>query len=291
MPPLQTMAKMLAKVTFEAQMKKLPVNFKMPSGQKPKEHYDAAWSAADHAGGGPPSPRPFFYNASTLKDHADTAKKIGEQFKEFMDTSIDKTLSAIDMFRAQAKLKDLKVMSVSAIGAPGCLDGPKLKDTVPYKTWIGKNDNEKKWIKNIVETMTTQWDGWVSMVMVPGLPWYPAFAAMPMPMAPPTPGIPMPVITCPSAKMAEVAVSIKLKTALCDSHDSGLKDKDEDKQFEAFYTAFATGMSTVFLMWLPMQQFMTCMGKGPVPTYAPPYCPVGPVMGGDNVPAPGHLAC
>ena len=31
------------------------------------------------------------------------------------------------------------------------------------------------------------------------------------------------------------------------------------------------------------------MGKGPVPTYAPPYVPVGPVAMGDNISAPGRL--
>ena len=36
---------------------------------------------------------------------------------------------------------------VCAIGTPGCLDGPKLKDMPPYSAWIGKEDNEKKWIK------------------------------------------------------------------------------------------------------------------------------------------------
>ena len=31
------------------------------------------------------------------------------------------------------------------------------------------------------------------------------------------------------------------------------------------------------------------LGKGPIPTFAPPFVPVGPVMGGDNIAAPGHL--
>jgi hypothetical protein len=31
------------------------------------------------------------------------------------------------------------------------------------------------------------------------------------------------------------------------------------------------------------------MGSGPVPTYAPPYVPVGPVVMGDNIATPGHL--
>ena len=31
------------------------------------------------------------------------------------------------------------------------------------------------------------------------------------------------------------------------------------------------------------------LGKGPVPSFAPPYVPVGPVVGGDNIAVPGHL--
>jgi hypothetical protein len=32
------------------------------------------------------------------------------------------------------------------------------------------------------------------------------------------------------------------------------------------------------------------MGKGQIPTFAPPYVPVGPVVGGDVLSIPGHLA-
>jgi hypothetical protein len=30
------------------------------------------------------------------------------------------------------------------------------------------------------------------------------------------------------------------------------------------------------------------MGKGPVPSFAPPFVPVGPVVAGDNISQPGH---
>ena len=55
------------------------------------------------------------------------------------------------------------------------------------------------------------------------------------------------------------------------------------------HKAIATVLSLAFLMWLPMQQVMLVMGKGPIPTFAPPFVPVGPVVGGDNIAAPGHL--
>ena len=30
-------------------------------------------------------------------------------------------------------------------------------------------------------------------------------------------------------------------------------------------------------------------GKGPIPTFAPPFVPVGPVVAGDNIGTPGHV--
>jgi hypothetical protein len=35
---------------------------------------------------------------------------------------------------------------------------------------------------------------------------------------------------------------------------------------------------------------MMVMGQGPVPTFSPPYVPVGPVVSGTILPTPGHLA-
>jgi len=74
-----------------------------------------------------------------------------------------------------------------------------------------------------------------------------------------------------------------------DALDGDLKKKDKTKQYEALHDAIATVLALAFLMWLPMQQVMLVMGKGQIPTFAPPFVPVGPVVMGDNLPVPGHL--
>jgi hypothetical protein len=53
--------------------------------------------------------------------------------------------------------------------------------------------------------------------------------------------------------------------------------------------ALAVAFSQVFAMWVTSQMITNVLGKGPVPTFAPPYVPVGPVVGGDNISTPGHL--
>jgi len=67
-----------------------------------------------------------------------------------------------------------------------------------------------------------------------------------------------------------------------DALDGGLKNKDPEKQYTALHDAIATALALAFLMWLPSQQVMLVLGKGPIPTFAPPFVPVGPVMAGDK---------
>ena len=77
--------------------------------------------------------------------------------------------------------------------------------------------------------------------------------------------------------------------AMDDALDGGMKDKDKTKQYAALHDGIATVLSIAFLIWLVSQQVMLVMGKGQIPTFAPPFVPVGPVVMGDNLPVPGHL--
>ena len=123
------------------------------------------------------------------------------------------------------------------------------------------------------------------MVTVPGLPWYPAFAAFPLAQAPPMPNVPVPLAACVSGKVTFMATPMQLKSKMVDA----LGDSKAQHHAELF-DSIATAVSACFAAWLPQQQVMNVLGKGPVPTYAPPYVPVGPVVAGDNLAIPGHLA-
>ena len=224
------------------------------------------------------------------KPHQESCDKIGKDFKEFHDAMIDAVQFSHDMWKLQANFKDLQVMSVSAIGAPGCLDGPELESNIKNAPMVASfTGNMAKHRDAVAAGVSKCFKKWQDQVMVPGLPWYPAFAAFPSAMAPPMPNIPMPLITCPSAMMSEIIAPSSMTSAMDDALDGGLKDKDPDKQYHALHDAIATVLSLAFLIWLPSQQVMLVMGKGPIPSFAPPFVPVGPVVGGDNIAAPGHL--
>ncbi len=103
------------------------------------------------------------------------------------------------------------------------------------------------------------------------------------------PNVPIPLIACPSAMMTEIFMGDSMKKAMTDALDGGMKDKDPEKHYEALHDAIATAASLGFLIWNAAQMVQILLGKGPIPSFAPPFVPVGPVVGGDNIAAPGHL--
>ena len=60
----------------------------------------------------------------------DSCDKIGKEFKDFHDAMLDAVGFAHNMWKLQAKFQNLQVMAVSAIGSPGCLDGPELESNI-----------------------------------------------------------------------------------------------------------------------------------------------------------------
>ena len=274
--------KNLTKLAFKAHNITLPTEWVQPLGDPEGMQYIQAFKIYELAV--PTDPSKLFQAATPNKYHVDTVKALHKSFDKYIDGICGAVCSGWDMWRLQAKFKDLKVMGPSAIGAPGCLDGPELKDLIMMSA-PQSTEMERKYSNSIAGHISAAFKKWQDKVTVPGLPWYPAFAAFPGPTAPPMPNVPMPLITCPSPMMAEVTVPSKLKDGMVKEHD----DKDA-LHHEELFDAIGKGFAVTFLSWVGMQQVMLVMGKGPIPTFAPPYVPVGPVLGGDNIATPGHLA-
>lgn len=280
--PQPAMMKNLAKVKFKSFAIHLPIEWQQPVGDPEGMQYIDAFKLTELAV--PSSPGMLFIPATPNKYHVDSTKKVHKQFDTYIDGICDAICKGWDMWRAQAKFSSLKVMAVSAIGTPGCLKGPGLKNLI-LPTAPKGTAQEAKYSKAIASAVADCWKEWQDMVTVPGLPWYPAFAAFPLAQAPPMPNVPMPLAACISAKMTFMATPNQLKSKMVDA----LGDSKAQHHAELF-DSIATAVSACFVAWLPQQQVMNVLGKGPVPTYAPPYVPVGPVVAGDNIAIPGHLA-
>ena len=280
MPGIQpAMLKQLSKSAFKAHGIALAVNWQQPQGEAGKQYPDA-FAPSERAVA--PDPSKLFVPASVNKYHVDTVSTISTKFEAFIDGVCDAFCNAHNMWKMQAKFGSIQVMAVSAIGSPGCLSGPDLKPLILMNA-PKTTAQELKYSKAIATAVAKCWKNWQDNVTVPGLPWYPAFAAFPAPQAPPMPNVPVPLISCASAMQTEMTAP-RLKQEMVDA-----LGEPNAQHHQALFDGIAQGLATCFLAWLPQQQVSMVMGKGPVPTFAPPFVPVGPVMAGDILSVPGHL--
>src|SRR5262249_40627060 len=224
---------------------------------------------------------PWFMPQEPQKYFQDSADKIGKEFKSFHDDMLDAVGFAHNMWKLQAKFSNIQIMGPSVLGQPGCLQGPELESLIKNAPMCAAfTGNKAKHRDAVAAGVSKCFKNWQGKVMVPGLPFYPAFAAFPGPMAPPMPNAPVPLLACPSAMMTQIVMPDSMKSEMDNAFDSELKKQDKTKQYEALHDAIATVLALAFLMWLPQQQVMLVLGKGPIPTFAPPYVPVGPVVAG-----------
>jgi hypothetical protein len=189
--------------------------------------------------------------------------------------------AAHDLWRMQACFRGIVIHGPTARG--GVLEGPELEPLLRTQLVSAAGPvGTQPPLAAVAGALGDAWRLFQASVRVPGLPWYPSFAVVPAPQAPPTPNVPTPLAACTfdGGTYARAAVAAGLKRRLSNpAPDVG-----------AFFEAIAEGFQTAVVTWLPAQMVTNVLGKGPVPTFAPPYVPTGPVVGGDNIPTPGHLA-
>jgi hypothetical protein len=188
------------------------------------------------------------------------------------------------MWRLQARFQNISINAVSAMGVPGCLAGPALEPLIKTAPGVaGDIGNARDLRDAVARGVSTCFADWQGLVTVPGLPWYPSFAAFPAPQAPPMPNVPTPLIACPSGGLARLGHA-SLKQEMIAALPAALK-----APLEGCVGQLAQSLAQFFTMWLPMQMVTQVLGQGPIPSFAPPYVPVGPVLNGSIISAPGHL--
>jgi hypothetical protein len=290
MPPIFPIAA-LGDMTFMAYGLKLPCSalWQQPSGDPAGKHYGECMSAGDKVA--IPKTQPVqFSPQNPNKYHQDSCDTIGQAFIDFRSKVIDAVQYAQTMWKLQAKFSGLKVNAVTALGTPGCLGGPSLEDDIKGAPSTSSMSGNMAAYRDAVASGVSQcFSAWQKAVTVPGMPYYPAFAAFPGPTAPPMPNVPIPLVAKLSASLAILTTAIPIQMACVGALDGGLTSNDPDSQHSALMMSISVPLSLSFLLWLPLQMITLVMGKGPIPTFAPPFVPVGPVVAGDNIGIPGHV--
>ena len=256
---------------------KVPSNWKDPDD---KQQYADALKGGNATAGTPDPgspPGPLFTPVQVNKHHCDIQKMHNAKFGAFIDKTCDAICGAWSQWQSAATM--VGVMIAGPTASLGQVVG------IPWQPLIlaqgaMSSPMEMKYTNVIAGVISNAWMMYTASIKVPGLPWYPAFAACPSPVAPPMPNTPAPL-------MMLTQVDAPLQTnALKGMMVAQLADPLAPFNAQLF-EAISDGFNQCFTIWKASTQIMNVIGTGPVPTFAPPYVPVGPVVGGVGTMAPG----
>lgn len=272
--PQATMMQNLAKAKFMSFQIKLPVDWKQPQG-KAGEQYGKAFKQGEHVG--TLTPPTLFVPASMNKYHTDTVDEISHKFASFIDGICSAICSAWSQWQAAATMVGVMVNAVTATG--GQVVGPPLGPLI-LASGPKATPSELKYTTAIANAIDQGWLSYTSSIKVPGLPWYPAFAAFPGPMAPPMPNVPVPVA-------ALTQVTVPISTMVLKQSMVGLLADPPAPHHAELLESIADAFEKCFMQWQVMTMVTNVLGMGPIPTFAPPVVPVGPVVMGTGNMTPG----
>jgi hypothetical protein len=275
--PQSAMMKQLARLQFSTNALRVPKDWQQPQGDPPGQQYPTAFARNELAVPPDTVAPPLFLPASTNKYHVDLQKTLNSKFGSFIDGICDAICSAWSTWQSAATLVAVVITGPVAVG--GQVVGPPLLPLILAQGPKG-SPFELKFTTTIANAINTAWLSYTATIKVAGMPWYPAFAAVPSPVAPPAPNIPCPVI-------ALTQVTVSVSASMLKTQMMGLLGDPNAPYAAELFDAIASAFEKVFQLWQATTMVTNVLGTGPVPTFAPPFVPVGPVLGGVGTMTPG----
>lgn len=270
--PNAQMLAQLARLNFSAKGIMIPVDWAPPGQQFPDAFAPAERQVA------PGSPTELFHPATLNKYHVDAASGMSEKLGTYIDGVSSAICAAIGNWMQMAMVTGALINGPAGTLLPGGVVGPPLLPLIlgqaPKTTPL-----EAQYSLAIANAFGTAWQAW--QLGLTGMLMYPAFAAVPSPVAPPMPNIPMPLVTFASPGEAMLSPAT-LKGAMV-----GMLANPTALHAPDLFDALAQAFGTVFQMFKTTTIVQNVLGTGPVPTFAPPFVPVGPVLAGTVIPTPG----
>lgn len=188
----------------------------------------------------------------------------------------DAAAGQVNRWLKGAKILEEKceVVGPSAIGLPGVLATDKGFDGAIAQSMIEAGAPAEV-AQALAAAFEDAWTEWADNVMIPKLPFYPAFAAWPGESAAPMLNVPFPLTAL--ADPANTKVGEMAATALGERIDNAIVSTSTAMQ--TALESFATALGDRFSTMLESKTVQSVFGWGPIPTYIPPYSVVGPVVG------------
>jgi len=270
------MMKQLARLKFSGNGLRVPDGWQPPTGSA-ASHYSRAFKPEEKMTAPDTTVPPLFMPHSANKYHTDTQKNLTQIFGSFIDGIIDAICATWSTWQSAATMVNIQIMAVSGIG--GQVQGPPWTPLILAQGPKG-SAQQMKYTNVIASVIGQAWSTYQSTIVSPGLPFWPMFAAFPLAAAPPTPGVPLPFMS-----LTQVAVSLGASTMK--QQMVGQLGDPKAQYANELFDAVCSAFEQCFTLWQTTTLISNVIGFGPVPTFAPPYVPVGPVMGGQGVIPPG----
>jgi hypothetical protein len=214
----------------------------------------------------------------------DSTNTVSDQWSDFIDEVSKGICTSWSNWQNAAMFTTGIINAVTCQVTPGSLTSPPLMGSamiMANTNSAGKPDNFILFVKAIATAIDTAWNAWQAGYTVT-LMFPPTFASFPGPMHPPTPNIPMPVAGGSSA-----GDPMMKKTMLAQLMMGNLSGVTPDDLTKLLFDKFAEGFCMIFDIWKTSTMITNVLGTGPVPSFAPPFVPVGPVVAGSIIPKPG----
>lgn len=254
-----------ARQCFIAQGNTLPVDW-----QDPGDQYDLAFDEAELTVS--PNPPDCLFQAATLNHyHVDTARDASEKMGAYIDGICDAICQAITNWMSGCSVTGVMINGPVGILPPGGVIGLPLNSLILASAPMG-TAQEMRYSTAIANALGAAWLSWSGGLT--GQLTYPAFAAVPAPVAPPAPNVPLPLAALSSAGETQLSAS-----ALKSMMEVNLGDP-QALHAAALFDALSQAFAQVFVQYKSSTMVQNIIGTGPVPSFAPPVAPVGPVVGG-----------
>jgi hypothetical protein len=266
-----------ARLKFASFQITVPQDWKGPSGYPAAQQYDDAFKPDEKNTAPDTGAPPLFLPASPNKYHTDAQKMHVEKIGTFIDGICSAICSAWGTWQSTATL--VGVVISGPVATAGQVVGPPW---TPLILASGPKDTPSlmKYTNVVANVLGAAWLAYTATIKVPGMPWYPSFAAVPSPVGPPTPNVPVPL-------SALTQVTSALDPAALKSQMVGMLADPTAPFHVNLFEAIADAFDKCFKIWQPSTMVTNVLGTGPVPTFAPPFVPVGPVVGGVGTMTPG----
>ncbi len=231
---------------------------------------------------GVPKGTNIFIPPGVDKITVDACNDVSDIVIEFIDALAGGVCTAWLNWQSAAMISGMVINGPAGMVPPGTLSSPVMMNTAMILATVvpGQGANFMPMAKAVATGIETAWSAWEKGFTIQLQ--YPPFASVPAPTAPPTPNIPMPVITGSS-----IGDPMMKKAALSGLMLANLSGVTPDDLTQLIFDTFADGFCMMFDIWKASTMVSNVMGTGPVPSFAPPFSPVGPVVGGTNIPSPG----